>query len=437
MGWITMGHALEKAPSKLVDLISARLSSLLPATRLMLQAIAIHGTLVHRALLEATLDGDAAANEQSLAELEQLGLIVIDGEIISIRSEIVASLASACVPADARRSMHENVLQIMDAGESPASAPVMAYHAEEAGELTRAYGYCLRAGGDAERRFDDPGSIYWYRRAQYIARRLTALGEPEGSPWFIESSIRLADVLRFGGQLDLARGILDEAQLYDPAMEQHAGIVRCQGRLAAAGCDFASARDLFQKSIGLSMRAGQWEFVCETYIDQAGVMAQIEDHAVIVEELHEGINVVTLGEGFAATRVPDKLWLLGLRLASLHFQANHLEEAERIASEALVQAERSRSKQACGRLYSLLARIAEVSGDVERARDYRARAIDQMRSLGDRLSTAELLLANARTASQGEDAGASSRTKEAQKKAYELAREIGWEEGMRLPEGDE
>ena len=55
VGWMDQGYPIATAPGRLVDLIAARVSRLSPPTLRVLQAIAAHGTVVTRSLLETTL----------------------------------------------------------------------------------------------------------------------------------------------------------------------------------------------------------------------------------------------------------------------------------------------------------------------------------------------------------------------------------------------
>jgi hypothetical protein len=86
----------------------------------------------------------------------------------------------------------------------------------------------------------------------------------------------------------------------------------------------------------------------------------------------------------------------------------------------------------------VLAEILEQSGDSHGALAHQGRALEHMRRLGDRRSTAELLLACARITAEvppvvagrpGTDPGARARdtARRAAEIANELAAEIGWD----------
>jgi hypothetical protein len=144
-------------------------------------------------------------------------------------------------------------------------------------------------------------------------------------------------------------------------------------------------------------------------------------------ELGECIDVVTLGEGATATDGPDALWRV-LRLnAQLTQTLGDSYRALRLAESALTHVIRVQSKIGAARVQAMLAVMCEKAGLVGKADRYRAAAIEQMRSLGDRRATAELLLADA----PARALIATSRSEELQEASY-LATEIGWTDGLNL-----
>jgi hypothetical protein len=94
-----------------------------------------------------------------------------------------------------------------------------------------------------------------------------------------------------------------------------------------------------------------------------------------------------------------------------------------------------------GQLHMLLAGIFDAGGNAQKAMVHRANALDLVRRLGDRRSTAEILIACARAA-KGTDlpladvAGSPGSTaKKALQIAHDLAVEIGWDEGIQVTSG--
>src|SRR5262249_31296676 len=149
-------------------------------------------------------------------------------------------------------------------------------------------------------------------RAITLARMLHTAGDGTASKKLVTVSLRLADVLRYMGQLALASGCLDESEGFEPDAGQMAGIARGRGRIALKSGDPLHAVTLFRRAIGLGFRTGDPEFLCETYIDLSNALATIGNVAEAAAELHEGLDALTVGEGLANANGPDRLWDLGL-----------------------------------------------------------------------------------------------------------------------------
>jgi hypothetical protein len=114
---------------------------------------------------------------------------------------------------------------------------------------------------------------------------------------------------------------------------------------------------------------------------------------------------------------------MGLVLAERYLAAQQIEDAKRTALAALALASRENDPHAAGRLSALLATICDAAGEAGAALRHRSRAIDAMRRLGDRRSTAELLIATATS-------GNTSSPEDSLRMASKLAQEIGWAGGV-------
>ena len=436
VAWVGREHDADQAPTDFVDLLGAMVCRLPAVARRVLQCVAIHGTSVSRTLLAATHGEMDAAVYGGLDDLAGAELLVLGSDDVSIPCELIAEVVIACTPAGIRRELHARALAALDRGEQLVSSSVVAYHAENAGDFARAYVQMMEAGDDAVRRFDDHGGVEWYGRAVAASRVLFGRGEGQAQELLVNASVKLADVLRYTGQLGLAAGTLDEAALVQTEPVELAAISRCRGRLDVVLGELESACRHFHRAIGAALRGGDRGFVCETYVDLARAMAQRGLVTRAAAELTEAIDILTLGQGLEVETEVNRLWYLGFRLAELQLRAGDLATAERTASAALPHAERSSSAQGRGRLYALLAEIVAAQGRRREALAHRARAIEELRDIGDRRSTAELLLENARATRDLDPlaAGAvSDRTAlRATEIAGELAAEIGWDDGTAL-----
>jgi serine/threonine-protein kinase len=426
-GWIRLGHGVSSIPSLLVDLVSIRVNRLPVEARRVLQAVAIHGTLAPRAMVESTLE---PAERAALLDSSWTGLLNVGLETLTIPTDLVAQVILACTPGDVRRNLHHRTL--MAYGQHGRSG-IRGHHAEQAGSLEAAYDLYIEAGNNAVRRFDDPGAAVWHGRAVACARALHAVGTEGARARLAGASVLLAEVLRQSGELSLAAGVCEEAKLFSPNDLQRAMIHRTLGVIAHSADDYERSVECIQLAIGDSLRAGDREFLCQCYLDLTASLEKKGRRAEAIKELEEGINVITLGEGLRVTNGPDRLWRLGLKLAEQQLLQGDADAALVTAKSSLALTMRSQSKHAQGRLSAMLARICEEAGERGAALRHRSNAIDALRSVGDRRSTAELLIETAKSSLAAlKSSVLESDSKSTMRLARKLALEVGWNEGVTL-----
>ncbi|HKE16908.1 MAG TPA: protein kinase [Kofleriaceae bacterium] len=434
-GWIARGDSPAGVPALLVDLVSVRVNRLDVAARRVLQAVAVHGSVAPRWVVEASLTPEelVALSDPSW----QTGLLMVDSSSLTIPSELVASVVWACTPADVRRRLHRRAL---DSLASQASSGILAHHAEQAGEIKRAYRFYMAAGSDAVRRFDDRGAARWYGRAAAMARELETRSVPGAPAELVDALLHLAEVLRLAGDPRVASGALEEAERHARTDRQRALGERTHAMLELAAGDSRAATARLQVAAGAALRAGDREALCQIYLDLAHALERSGRADEAIGELVQAIDVLTMGEGLERATGPERLWRVGHALAERLAAAGRLAEARQAAGQALSFATQGGWPWARGRLFAVMADLSEEAGDRAAALRYRACAIEEMQILGDRRTTAELLIATARTARTRRAAGDAEPSpdewaadpNETIRMAGRLAAEVGWREGMEL-----
>jgi hypothetical protein len=114
-----------------------------------------------------------------------------------------------------------------------------------------------------------------------------------------------------------------------------------------------------------------------------------------------------------------------LQLGELSRRAGDFPGARSYALHALRHAERADTPVGRGRTHAFLAEVHAQLGWPQHAVDHRRQAVDELRRVGDRRTTAELLIALA------DPNGASVVDARAWlKEADALAAEVGWQEGV-------
>ena len=163
--------------------------------------------------------------------------------------------------------------------------------------------------------------------------------------------------------------------------------------------------------------------MCELYLDPSSALLRAGDAASANRELVECIDLASLGEGFTTVDGPESFWRIlreQLQIVDSEGDAYRgLRLAEAAAVPCATRALDGSAPRACNS-YSRHSARRSASGN--KAERYRQLALSEMRNLGDRRATAELLLTDVPTPGA---VVVSSRLQD----AMTLTKEIGWAEG--------
>ncbi len=419
--YLVEGGKAEDTTISLPDLISARLSLQKKETRDVLQAAAVLGIEPQVDLLRQMLPGDVL--EPAMADAERAGLLGYDpsGEL-KFTSRLVRDIVYDSTPADVRRSLHAAAAAACETL-SPDIA-LLGHHHDLAGHAKDAMTLLRRAGDHAAEQLDDVGAGAFYHRALVAVRQAVQIGDDDGTAegQFVGLSVRLADVLRTRGETSLARGVLAEARDWSGSPMLVAMVDRASASIAMSEGDADGAIAALRRGVGRAISTGDMNLVCELYLDLATALMRAGDTDTALSELVECIDLATLGEGFSAIDGPEPFWRILRQQAQMVDNAGDSYRALRLAEAALFHAQRVRSRLGAARVQQLLASLCDKAGLGGKAERYRQAAINEMRSLGDRRATAELLLSD--TPAKGAVV-VNTRLQD----AIQLTKEIGWTEG--------
>lgn len=419
--YLLEGGKAEDTRVKLPDLVAARLSMLAQPTRDVLQAAAVLGTEPQSDLLRSMMPTETL--EPALADAEQHGMLARDpaGELM-FTSRLVREIVYDATPADVRRSLHASAAAAVQSLSHDIG--LLGHHHDLAGHAKEAIELLRAAGDHAAEQLDDQGAGQFFYRALVAVRQAVQSGDIEDGAehQFVALSVRLADVLRTRGETALARGILAEARDWSSAPLLVAMIDKASAAIALSEGDIDGAIASLRRGVGRAIGAGDMNLVCELYLDLAVALQRAGDPETANRELVECVDLATLGEGFTANDGPESFWRVLRSQAQLVDSAGDSYRALRLAEAALFHAQRVRSRLGAARVQQLLSSLCDKAGLTGKAERYRQAAIQEMRSLGDRRATAELLLTD--TPSRGALVQA-TRIQD----AIQLTKEIGWTEG--------
>ncbi len=425
--YLVEGGNLEAAPSTLADLVAARLSMLPHPSLVLLQGAAVFGLDADRDLLRhASGHATAEAFVGALSSLILRGLVRDHGDVIAFASPLIRDIVYDSTPADVRRGLHAIAADLL--GTVTSDAAVLGHHLDHAGALDRAAECLARAGDHAIHQLDETGASHLYGRALRCARQAVYAGDDDDVSVrrYIVLSVKLADCLRARGEIALARGVLGEARTWcDGAADLEAQISRAHAQILVAEDDLPGATAGLRKAIGQALAGGSGDLIAELYLDLSTVLMRAGNTEAARRELEECLDLVTLGEGATARTGPEILWRVIMRLAQLADGVNDQLRAIQLGECALMHARRIKSRLGSARVQSFLASVCDRGGHVAKAQKYREQAVEEMRKLGDRRGTAELLLAGTSPTRN------LPRLSPHLDEAKQLADEVGWTEGAR------
>lgn len=419
--YLIEGGKAEDTKISLPDLIAARLSMLAQTTRDVIQAAAVLGVEPQRELVRTLYGGDRL--EPALADAELHGLLESDASgQLAFTSRLLRDIVYDSTPVDVRRSLHAKAATAIAA--LVPDVALLGHHHDLAGHPHEAIDLLRRAGDHAAAQLDEYGAGQFYYRALVAVRAAVQSGDiADGADaQFVALSVKLANVLRTRGETALARGILSEARDWSGAALSAASIDRASAAISLSEGDFPGAIAALRRSIGRAIGAGDMDFVCELYVDLSNSFMRVGNVEAAHQELSECIDLVTVGEGYAALDGPTQLWRVLRAQAQTVDAGGDAHGAMRLAEAALFHAQRVRARLGIARAQHQLATLCEKVGLDAKAERYRQAAIGQMRDLGDRRSTAELLLIDLPSP------GAVVIPNRLQD-AMQLTKEIGWVEG--------
>jgi hypothetical protein len=427
--YLVEGGNLEATPPALADLIAARLSMLPHPSLVLLQAAAIYGLEADRDVLRhASGHSTMEAFSSALSGLVLRGLVRDHGTVIAFASPLIRDIVYDSTPADVRRNLHAVAADLLATVTSDAA--ILGHHLDHAGSLERAAEHLARAGDQAIHQLDETGASLLYGRALRCARQAVYAGNDDDKSVrrYIVLSVKLADCLRARSEVALARGVLGEARTWcDGAADLEAQISRAHAQILVAEDDLPGATAGLRKAIGQALAGGSGELIAELYLDLSTVLMRAGNSEAARRELDECLDLVTLGEGAAASSGPEILWRVIMRLAQLADGVNDTARSIQLGECALMHARRIKSRLGSARVQSFLASVCDRGGQTAKAQRYREQAVEEMRKLGDRRGTAELLLAGT------SPTRTLPRLTPHIEEARALAAEVGWDEGATAP----
>jgi serine/threonine protein kinase/tetratricopeptide (TPR) repeat protein len=257
-------------PARLADLVALRIERLAPATRRVLQALAVLGDDVDPHQVEAIFadrGGDRQPEETfesvlaSIEALQATQMIERHGELLRHTHPLVREIASASIPAAVRRELQ--IAAARDAEENNLPIEVRALHTLNAQDSFEALLLSEQVAERALARGDPAGAVLWLHRALELARRELFRGElDDPMRAVLIFSRKLGEALTVAGDLTDADGVLREAlDLAGPSGPDRAKVLAALATVAHERARAGEANNYLSEALEQASRSGAVELV--------------------------------------------------------------------------------------------------------------------------------------------------------------------------------
>jgi serine/threonine-protein kinase len=259
-------------PARLADLMALRIERLAPASRRVLQAVAVLGDDVApedvETLVPAGPTARAAPGEsQTSAVLASISALVtaqlLDRGPSGLRHThpLSRQIALGSIPAAVRRDLHARAARIAEAKKLPLE--VRAMHSLEAQDAFEALLLVEQVAERALGRGDASGAAVWLNRGLEFARRELFRGElDDPMRAVLIFSRKLGEALTAAGDLIFADGVLREAlDIAGPSGPDRARVLRALAKVAHDRARSGEAMGLLSEALEHATRSGEHELV--------------------------------------------------------------------------------------------------------------------------------------------------------------------------------
>lgn len=446
--WIQQSLALAtesglETSNTLADLMATRIKRLPVETQQIIQAVAVLGldaTLnqlnflldrqeawtqhIQLAVYLGFLENPAATGYSSSGPDARhqsfIGHLNKVGRKLRLSHPLLVQVIRETLPAEIRQRLNRKAYELLK-HRNPSPA-ILAHHAAEAGEHELALSLLESAADQAVRESDPSSASSLYKQAADISR--WKLLVDDNDPRWLNLSLKLGEALLQSNDVKAAFVVLKSVEgscSRHPllAAQIHSNLARV---MAEQDCP-SRAVEMMHQAIGDAIMGGDPDVLTEMYLKLSDLMTRTKDFTTAIEELKEGVDLVTGGAGLKSTSGPVLLWKLMIQVARLLFDASSekedLMQASTWTEAALRHADRSGSRAGLAQSHLMLADILTRAGQSKDALLHYETALELLRALGHRKGQALCLLKMSEHTGSSEDLGMSR----------ELASEIDWQEG--------
>ncbi len=250
----------KEPPSRLADLVAARVASLDPDARRVLQAVAVLGDDVEP-IAFSTMVPSVVDVLDALNLLVQAGMTRRAAGTISTSHPLLHDIVLAAIPAGVRRDLHLRAVKVCE--ESGAPIEAHALHAFYAQDSFQALLLLEQVAERATTRGDNQAAVLALRRGLELARQEIARGELDDPlRAVLIFSRKLGDALTRAGNFSDADGVLREAlDLAGPGGTDRARVLSALALVAQGRGRSEEALGFLSEAMDVARRSGAHELL--------------------------------------------------------------------------------------------------------------------------------------------------------------------------------
>ncbi|HEV7734371.1 MAG TPA: adenylate/guanylate cyclase domain-containing protein [Candidatus Binatia bacterium] len=382
-------------PGTVQEVIAARLDSLAPAAKRVVQVAAVLGRQFRRSQLEDLLAGEGIDVGRELAEAERRGLLhrktALGSDELRFGESLTQEVAYETMLLRLRRQLHERVGELLEADPEPGPehAALLAHHFARSDNHTKAVSALLRAAHDAE---DIPS----YRVAQNLYRQAwqlaeSVLGEREDGHFHraaleaIEATSRLTIFFGADDLADMERATIRGRELAELLGDNGAlanllfahGIIMMMRPDSdfAGGLALAERGEVVAESSGFTERAARIaRGLCIHYTADGRFAQSLGRVEPLLAEMERTLNRERPADYYLSTR-----WLRDLTL----YANDEFDRVLESAGETFAMAQRVNNRTMRSAVGSLLAPIHFLRGEYAEAQRWADMCLEIAEEIGN------------------------------------------------------
>lgn len=286
------------------------------------------------------------------------------------------------IPQDAQPLLHRRVAEAIEAAYpyNLELAAILANHWRAAGDADRELHYTRAAGERAVRVSALSEAIEHYERALELLPQ-TELAEVETADLQAELLIKLAEALKYTGNYDSARAMLERALSLNREVDNVTVVAQAElglGEIHALRGSVVDAITHFEKSRGLFQELGDQDGMARVMNQLGLAQAQRGEYAQAMKLCEESLSI---------SRGIDDLQNVAStanNMGLIAFRQGELATAKRYFEETLEISRTSGERRKMATALANLGSVAGSGGDLEGAKTYFEDALDISRAIGDR-----------------------------------------------------